>query len=175
MNKIIKEVKSLLKRFDIRIPPVPVERIAKELGAVLSFEPFEGDGDISGVLYRKGKNVIIGVNSKHAHVRQRFTIAHEIGHLLLHDSDIFVDKVVKANFRDKRSSLAVDKEEIAANAFAAELLMPRDFVTAELSSLLEHKPGMKTDKVISNLANTFDVSTSAMEYRLINLGLITSQ
>jgi len=175
MSKIIKEVKLLLNRFDVSELPVPVEKIAEKLGAILSFEPFEGDQDISGVLYRKGGDVIIGVNSSHARVRQRFTIAHEIGHLLLHDREIFVDKVVKVNFRDKRSSLAVDREEIAANAFAAELLMPKNCVTAELSSMLKAKPEIGTEDLIINLANTFDVSKPAMEYRLINLGMITSQ
>src|SRR6266498_4338044 len=64
-----KEARALLKDAKIQDIPVPVERIAKQLQARLSFEPFEGN--ISGMLYRDGKRIVIGVNSAHANTRQR--------------------------------------------------------------------------------------------------------
>ena len=41
--------------------------------------PGEEDKDLSGFLYREGAHSIIGINKTHVPVRQRFTIAHEIG------------------------------------------------------------------------------------------------
>ena len=68
-----------------------------------------------------------GVNSLHAPVRQRFTIAHELGHAVLHAREgIHLDQAFRLRFRDQTSAMAIDPEEIDANSFAAELLMPAD-------------------------------------------------
>ena len=87
-------VQSLLTRFAIRAAPVPVDRIAKGLGAQLRFSPL--DEELSGMIYISATTPIIGVNSLHHPNRQRFTIAHEIGHLELHRSlitgKVHVDK-----------------------------------------------------------------------------------
>lgn len=174
MNRIEKKVKKLLDDLNIVAPPVPVDRIAEELGVTLKFEPFDSDGleDISGMLYKDAEIKIIGINHSHHPNRQRFSIAHEIGHLLLHKKEMFVDKVV--NFRDSRSSLAIDVEEIAANAFAAELLMPREFIKNEILKLMGHNSKFTKDELIKKFARIFKVSPSAMEYRLNNLGLLVS-
>ena len=175
MNKIEKAVKKILEALGIKSPPVPVDLIAENLGASIFFEPFEGQDDVSGMLLREGDRKIIGINSSHHPNRQRFSIAHEIGHLVLHNRDLFVDKVVKVNFRDSKSSLAIDKEEIAANAFAAELLMPRVFVESEIRKLLKKGNRINKDELIGDLAEIFEVSNIAMEYRLNHFGIITSQ
>jgi Zn-dependent peptidase ImmA (M78 family) len=177
MDKIKKAVKELLSDCKIIKPPVPVERIAQFLEATIIYEPFKGQDDISGMLFRDEKTRIIGINSSHHENRQRFSIAHEIGHLFLHEKEMFIDKVVKVNFRDSRSSMAIDFEEIEANAFAAELLMPSEFVQKEINKLLNQKDSHYFDKdtLISSLAKIFQVSTISMEYRLNNLGIITSQ
>jgi Zn-dependent peptidase ImmA (M78 family) len=150
--------------------PVPVEQVASRLGISIAREPFKGD--ISGVLYREGANVVIGVNSSQAPVRQRFTIAHEIGHFRLHPGhDVHVDRDVKVDFRDDVSSLAVHKGEIEANAFAAELLMPRRLVQQAVVSAATRGSVTKRS-LIEELAERFDVSRQAMEFRLVNLGVI---
>ncbi|MEQ9163174.1 MAG: ImmA/IrrE family metallo-endopeptidase, partial [Ilumatobacter fluminis] len=113
---------------------------------------------------------VIVVNGQHADVRQRFTIAHELGHFLLHRGrPVIVDHLTRAhvNMRDETSSLATSTEEIAANQFAASLLMPTDWVTSAINSL-DH---LSSSRQVAALASTFDVSEQAMEYRLINLGL----
>ena len=119
--------------------PIPVERVAEHLGAALRFEPF--DGDISGMLFRDDQRVIIGVNSLDGVTRQRFTISHEIGHLMLHNGrPMFVEKHVQVNLRDSVSSTATNREEIEANRFAAELLMPAGMVKHEASRRLGKVP-----------------------------------
>jgi Zn-dependent peptidase ImmA (M78 family) len=175
--KAEKRAEALLAEFNITEPPVPVETIAEKMGAILVFEPFEGkEDDISGILYRKGDNTIIGINSAHSETRRRFSIAHELGHLALHRKELFVDKVVRIDFRDRTSSLAIKAEEIAANAFAAGLLMPRDFLAREILRKLSKRSSQPAkEKLINHLAKTFKVSPQAMEYRLINLGILESQ
>lgn len=64
-------------------PPVDAEAIADAEGIVIVRRRFE-DGDVSGLLFRDGDHHVIGVNSAHPMARQRFTIAHELGHRALH-------------------------------------------------------------------------------------------
>ena len=163
---------AVLEKAEIRRPPIPVEALVEQLGVKLSFQPY--DGDVSGMLFRDSRRKIIGVNSIHAPTRQRFTIAHEIGHLLLHEGrEIIVDKLVRVNLRDRRSSLATDAEEIEANGFAATLLMPEPMLKAEVERRLSRRLPISEDRLIEELAETFKVSQQAMEYRLTNLGIRT--
>lgn len=151
-----------------REPPVDVGRIAEHLGAQVVEERL--DRDLSGLLYRDGDQVVIGVNNSHAERRRRFTVAHEIGHMVLHKGRPLVLDHVRVNFRNATSSTATDLEEIQANAFAAELLMPGAQVMAYARAALE--AGRASDAaLVRDLADGFDVSEQAMEYRLVNLGL----
>ena len=103
----------ILKRFGVTGPPVSAEQIARDLGAQITYETF--DGDISGMLLRDQGTLVIGVNSRHAPTRQRFTVAHEVGHILIHEGrPVFIDRFVRVNFRDGESNA----EEVEANAFA---------------------------------------------------------
>ena len=165
----------LLSEMKIQGVPVPVEKIAEKLGVKISYEPFDGKEEVSGVLIKEAERSVIGINASHAKTRQRFTIAHEMGHLVLkHRGDIFVDKTVRIN-RDSKSALAIDKNEIEANGFAAALLMPRDHIVREVQKRLDSKAGKKDYFLVDHLASTFQVSTQAMEYRLNNLGILSPQ
>ena len=154
----------LLRRCDVQHPPVPVEDLARECGAVIRREML--DSDMSGMVYRLNPSrAVIGVNTKHSTTRQRFTIAHELGHLLLHDSEQlhFDDKFV-IGFRNTESSLAMDPKEVEANQFAAELLMPISLLRRDLQALGSFDAD--SDEVIVNLASTYEVSTAAMAIRI---------
>lgn len=169
----------LLEKYQISTPPVPIEVIASREGAVIARNHF--DGPQSGFALRtEGGDRIIGVNTATSSRRQRFTIAHELGHLLLHEGDLILDYSVRTdfreegarvNFRDESSSLATNREEIQANRFAAEILMPVAMVFAEARSALA--AGQLTrDGLIKKLAMTFNVSPEAMGYRLVNLTIL---
>ena len=176
MNNAEKKAISLLKEEKVTEPPINIANIAKGLGLQLSYEPFDGIDDISGMLYCDNENNILGINSAHSHTRQRFSIAHEVGHFLLHKKKLFVDKKMRIAFRDSKSSMAIDKQEIDANAFAAEILMPREFIENELKKeMADIKDNIEIENIISALAKTFQVSTQAMRYRLINLGIIDAE
>lgn len=152
-------------------PPIPVEELAAAQGVTVSYEPF--DDTMSGMLFRGEGKPIIGINSAHHYHRQRFSIAHEIGHLLLHDGKrtIFVDKAIRIDLRDENSSLGVVKEEIEANAFAAALLMPRAFIRDAISRVVERDPDFNPQALLQELAQRFKVSTEAMQHRLSSVGI----
>jgi len=162
-------VNGLLETYGQRVPPIDVAMVAQGEGAIVI--PQRLGWDVSGVLLRDDSQTLLGVNSAHHPRRQRFTIAHEIGHLLLHPGRSYtVDSTVRLNWRDDLSSLATDKEEIAANAFAAELLMPERLIRAAIDHIATSKISDE-DRILDALARRFDVSTEAMSYRLINLGI----
>lgn len=81
-----------------------------------------GDNQIAGVLDRRTKKILIA--TKFSHTSQLFTLAHEIGHYLLHPGQVY--------FRDRELSAPGDNDrdyhEIEADAFAAEFLMPRNYL-----------------------------------------------
>jgi len=159
--------KELLARLGIQSNPTPVEKIAKALGAQVRFSPF--DEELSGMVYIKEGVPIIGVNSLHHPNRQRFTIAHELGHLELHremiTSNIHVDKNFPALMRDTNSATGTEQIEIQANQFATELLMPRDLI----DKAMEGKQfDIDDDGPIEELAKKFKVSKQALEYRIRN-------
>jgi Zn-dependent peptidase ImmA (M78 family) len=155
----------LLARLGIQTIPTPVEKIAKSLGAQIRFSAL--DDELSGMIYIKANIPIIGVNSLHHPNRQRFTIAHELGHLELHremiTSAVHVDKSFPVLMRDPKSATGTDEVEIQANQFAAELLMPRIL----LDQALAGKPfDIDDDKPLEELAKKFRVSKQALEYRI---------
>jgi Zn-dependent peptidase ImmA (M78 family) len=166
-DRASKAARDVLRRAGVSRPPIPVERIARQLGVEVRRQPFEGD--LSGMLFREAGRAIVGVNSLHPRSRQRFTIAHEIGHLELHDREgIHLDrKFPIVRQRDARSSLAIDAEEIEANGFAAELLMPASMIEDDIE---EADPFFEDDELTSWLADRYEVSLQAMAIRLGNLG-----
>jgi Zn-dependent peptidase ImmA (M78 family) len=109
-------------------------------------------------------------------VRQRFSVAHEIGHAQMHlleGEDLIVDPPARNVYnRDRRAGLAEDKKEIEANQFAAALLMPKPFIRTVARDLLNARKGLTLSLLIDALAERFDVSTQAMKFRLVNLGVI---
>jgi Zn-dependent peptidase ImmA (M78 family) len=131
--------------------------IAAELGLKV-YTVDTWDDELSGMILkdedRGGKSgYAVYVNGKHAPVRRRFTIAHEIGHYVLHRSLIGDGIRDDALYRSKLSS-AVEAE---ANRFAADLLMPWDLLNAAIDN------GTNS---VEELAKAFEVSRSSMSIRL---------
>jgi Zn-dependent peptidase ImmA (M78 family) len=165
---IVAAAEGQLQRFKIQKPPVDVEAIAKGLGLVVNLG-YQAD-DTSGFLLRRpGQPPMIGVNAFHSVTRQRFTIAHEIGHFLMHEGrGLYLDQAFSMNFRNGSSSKGTHAEEIEANLFAANLLMPEEFVAQAVQSL-GARFCVCDDEQINKLADGFKVSKAAMSIRLQNL------
>jgi len=163
MSQVVNAVQRALRRLQIIVPPVPVREIAESYGIVVREEA--APTDVSGALLRSQEGVVIVINSEQHPNRQRFTIAHELGHFLLHEgTPLHVDHDFRVNMRNSRSSQAVDWEEIEANQFAAELLMPEGFLKHDLEG------AKHSEKDAARLARRYKVSETAMSYKLVNLG-----
>jgi len=170
--KIRRLAGELLEKYSVTEPPVPIERIAESEGALVVRNHFPGYE--SGFALREGGRWIIGVNTTTSPRRQRFTVAHELGHLLLHEGTLITDYSIYISKRDGKASLGTDKEEVEANGFAAEILMPKAMVIAALDRELELNEATSRDELIARLARVFRVSNEAMSYRLVNLNFITA-
>ena len=168
ITKYSGDVRKLLKEAGLPRIPVDVERVAEHLGLKIIERPLEDE--YSGYLTVKEKNIV--VNSAHSPARQRFTIAHEIGHFQLHcqqaDTPMFVDQTVY--FRAPQFSDEARAREREANYFAAELLMPEEW----LAKYLDAHPmnASAYSREVRELADEFKVSKQTMEFRLRDLGFV---
>ncbi len=159
----------LLIDYGITEAPVPVYRIAKDCGARISADYLEAD--LSGFFYRDSKQAVIGVNTHHPRVRKNFTVAHELGHFLLHDqAQLKVDHEFHVRLRNDLSSQGTNESEREANFFAASLLMPKEFLKEDLEG--REYVDLVDDKFLRGLARKYGVSVQALVNRLKNLGYI---
>lgn len=156
-------VEQLLKDAGISEPPVPVDAVVESLGATVRYSPFRGE--LAGMLIRDDdRPIIIGVNSLNHVNRRRFTVAHECGHLLLHEGKrAYIDRSFRVNRRDGVSSQATDVEEIEANRFAAELLIPYDMI---MDDLIKYQPDIEDEDELRELADRYAVSLQAFTLRI---------
>lgn len=139
--------------------PVDVEGLAKALG--IKVRLFRMPSDVSGALIcDEDGSYRIHVNSEHPLTRRRFTIAHELGHYVLHRAligrgvnDNRAYRTTKGEYYNPEIG---PKQETEANRFAASLLMPQELI----DRLQEH--GMGVDA----MARALEVSNHAMHIRL---------
>ncbi len=147
--------------------PIKIDKLVENAGLKILYKPL--DNSISGVLATtdKGSKYII-VNSNHSPNRQRFSLAHEFAHYLLHrkTAEIFVNSLL---FRDEKSSTGADKIEVEANKLAAELLMPEELIRKMVKTKVID---MQDEDEIKRLADNFEVSVQAMTFRLKNLNIL---
>ncbi|WP_439472056.1 ImmA/IrrE family metallo-endopeptidase [Brevundimonas sp.] len=145
---------------------MPVEKIIRARGIVLQHAPLADD--LSGMAYIRDGVGMIGVNALHHPNRQRFTLAHEFGHHELHadilTTEVHVDRGFRVLKRDQLTSEGVDWREIEANAFAAELLMPRFLLETMMDA---GGFDLEDDEKVEALARRFRVSASALRFRLL--------
>lgn len=170
-NKIIEFAIDLLKNSGAYKLPVKLKTVTDHLNIKVIEDSF--DDDVSGLLVIKKGIAAIGVNREHSLNRKRFTIAHEIGHYQLHHNkddqeEIFVDRKW-AYFRDKKSHKGIDKKEIQANNFAAELIMPAELLKKYIN---ENDIDLFDDSAIYNLSKYLEVSEEALTIRLMKMGFI---
>ena len=159
------QARALVEKLGLKAPPVPVEKLAKALGVRVEYNPF--DDELSGMAFLRDGKPVIGVNANHHPNRQRFTIAHELGHILLHrsrlEAAVLIDKNKNFIPRDAISAEGTDPVEVEANAFASELLMPVNLVRQVLS---ESTRDLHDDEYLIALAKRFRVSLAAFQFRL---------
>ena len=169
-------VNQILLSNDIQSAPVDIERIAENQNIQIVEQSIEDE--VAGFLLKgfDSKNALIGINTHHHPNRQRFTIAHELGHYFLHDYEgvHFDSKTtgLRMYLRNEKSATGTDLEEREANLFAAELLMPENLLKEDLADIDEIYLIDDEDSTIKDLAKLYKVSVRALTYRLGNLGYI---
>ena len=150
----------VLRAANIDQPPVSPQQAAAHLG--IPVYEWDFPDEISGIFVAHQDVVCIGVNEQHPHVRQRFTVGHELGHCIFRDGrELFVDFTeadpLTWSEDDRR------RAETKANQFAADLLMPRAWLREDVR---QH------DLDIALLARRYEVSEQALWFRLLALILV---
>ncbi|MCH1924531.1 ImmA/IrrE family metallo-endopeptidase [Shewanella sp. C32] len=151
----IENARMLIRQFH-NILPVKVGSIASKLGVKVKISTLPTG--ISGEIKKEDNTYIIKVNRHDVKERQRFTIAHEIGHFILHKEMIGDGIVDDALYRSKLS----DRLEAEANKFAAEILMPWDLIKSKIEEFRD----LKNEELYEALSKEFEVSTTAIKIRL---------
>ena len=145
--------------------PVNVRDLAVSLG--ISVHEAYLDSRISGMLECREGKYKISVNVFHPETRKRFTIAHELGHYMLHRDLIGNGVDDTTAYRSEQIGKYHNTdigpyEETQANRFAAGLLMPSKLVVKAVNE------GMNLDV----MAEYFEVSLQSMQYRVQGLNSI---
>lgn len=164
-----KAAREILKRFGGAFP-VDVQAIVEAHNVRLNTSPLEDL--VLGWLLLENDRAIIRVNKNLSSDLQRFSIAHSLGHFVLHHDQPKIKIFVETTAPVKESSRFMTgskRQEHMADVFASELLMPE----GELKKETGGRPVSPTDvKIVRRLAARFGVSKQAITMRLLNLGLI---
>ncbi|NOW46687.1 hypothetical protein FHW96_002847 [Novosphingobium sp. SG751A] len=154
-------VRELIKQFH-DVAPVRLPDLARALGVPVKAATLAPG--ISGEVRPDGNGGFIArINRHDPKKRQRFSVAHELAHVLLHADQIgegITDDVLY------RSTLS-NRVEAEANRLAADILMPDDLVL-EYLEIAEERGGAG---LIIYLAEAFSVSEAAMKIKLDQLGV----
>ena len=117
-------------------------------------------GDIAGACWRDGDAAVLWVNGTENRPRQRFTLAHELGHARLrHDGHVQQDTFETLGGR------STSPREVEANAFAAEFLVPK----VAVCDVFDRDPGL--DELVVFAAG-FGVSAIMALFRLVTCNAI---
>lgn len=157
-------VKCKISRYGI----IDLFKECERLGYKLLRYPLGDNADL-GFAVKKDNDIIIFTNSCSRLSREIFTLAHEIGHVILHlnDESSFIDDSITINGR------STDKKEQEANYFAACLLMPADDVGRFIDLGIQdfEEKGLSAMD-IARIMSEFNVSFDMALNRLESLGII---
>lgn len=168
-DKAIKKARELYNEVFGEYPMIDECEVSTNLDDVLDYlgiiaqsidfsEIFEKSKDVAGLILKEENEWYIYSNCKNPAYRQRFTIAHEIGHYYL--NHVSKESSSDVMWRDKVSSDGTEPLEISANAFAAELLMPEFLI----------KGMYDRGYSVRQMAYELRVSIAAITHRMKNLG-----
>lgn len=149
---------SLLKMANIVEAPIDIYKIAKMLGFTIIEADFPDN--YSGEIYIEGKIKSIGINKNQTKNRQRFSIAHELGHYL--NPQQYIDEEEVSGDTEFDYTNPLHQQEKEANMFASELLIPKEFLIKDLDIF-----GLDIDK----LTEKYQVSEQTMWIKLTTLRL----
>jgi hypothetical protein len=152
------EALEIAKRY---VDDIPVRVF--ELATALGLGPVSSDlpDNVSGMIRRVGDRWECVYNAAHARVRQRFTVAHEIGHFIYHRSLLHQGVGDTLAYRSEGTELPnpniTREQEWQANNFASNLLVPTRWLRAAQAAGIND---------VKDLARHFDVSDTVMRIKL---------
>jgi len=143
-------------------PPVDLNKVLANLE--MNLLPYDFPEKVSAILLKENNMLVVGVNKNNHLNRQRFSIAHEIGHYMLgHYRDMFVDTAEISEGKFDAFDTEHNKvQEQEANHFAGELLMPSINLKRDFQKL--HN--------VDALSKLYQVSKEALWIRLLKLKLV---
>lgn len=153
-----READRLLEAAGITREPVPLRDVVSALNLSL-VEADRAPFSCEATLVPLGDGHAVSLRGGGNEARRRFSIAHEIGHFMLHPGRA-------RHERGGPVSEAMRVQEREADAFAAELLMPEHLV---------RRAALEDGADARRLADRFEVSVAAMSLRLRRLGLAERQ
>lgn len=164
---VIEQIANIVREELDLITPVDLESAIKKLGGEL-IEDAELNCDATITVEKDTLTFVISYSPNISEVRRRFSIAHEIGHLLLHapktEAGLFACD--GTFYRDASREYASPEEEWESNGFAAALLMPREeFIDFCYDNAVDGNVS------IIDIANKFCVSMQAADVRGSSLDL----
>ena len=121
--------RKVLKDFKIKSAPIDIKIIVEGIG--LKYIELDDTEYIDGVVMKIKEKTVFVLNKAKPLNRQRFTIAHELGHIFLkHDIRDFYDpeSVREEELQDVHIESSKSTKEIEADIFASELLVPYDLL-----------------------------------------------
>lgn len=177
-QELLNHLKEQNNDFEINAP-VDVDQIANLLNIRVEEDFSLETRNVVGEISFDNEKPVVKINPlKNSYLpRRRFTLAHEIGHFCLHSSKS------KVGFTDSMKTMSRtesywDSRESEANSFAAQILMPKNLIFTEGQQILDdYKTRTGKNKIesflfIEEMADVFQVSSKAMEYRLRNIGIV---
>ena len=150
----------ILRISNINTAPISLDLVCEKLG--FKIIPYEFPDSMSALFIIEGNIKAIGVNKNHPRVRQRFSLAHELGHFVSGHEDFNHEEVAHID-REKKYLNRFHRMEEEADEFAAELLMPEFILKNDYHT---------SSGEIEDLAKKYEVSQQAMTIQLINLKLL---
>lgn len=172
IRNIVSEVRKVFPSLKIENVVSDIEASVERLGINILYSDMKGlekdERTISGFAKVNPETGLpeIVINGNEPINRQRFTIAHELGHIILHwkwlPGRTIDQKFAEISYRsDHVYSPSEKKREVQANEFAAELLVPLEKVESYAGALSDFGTGgLDRDIIIHTLSNVYKVSES---------------
>lgn len=156
-NEIDQKIAEMLLSLNMSYPENNIEEIVKAKDIKIEIQDLsEIEEKVSGIIFSKNGQTTIFLNQVNSPVRQAFSLAHELGHYILHDLDVVDGVKLRLDKYNYSDDTKVTKEETEANYFAASLLVPKDKLIIAI----------KNTSNISEVAKYFGVSEQVIANRI---------
>ncbi|MFU9945363.1 ImmA/IrrE family metallo-endopeptidase [Fannyhessea vaginae] len=173
------EYKDKIAKLELGNPTrIDVKAIAESCNIPIEYNVLESSSCWSNDSKNDNTDKLIQINKFEPEYRQRFTIAHELGHILLGHQGISYRTSDMTKYKDTIRRM----NEVAANKFAAELTMPKSLVIDVLFSSIKQMGysinqrfgDEDISKIVQISANELGVSPRALDIRIKNLGIFVN-